>query len=263
MKSAAFDYVPARDLAGAVVLLDAQTRPFLGGQSLAPMMNLRLARPARLVDLKPLGMLAMQADATTLHLGSGLTHAAIEDSGQRDVTQGLLPHVARGIAYRGVRNRGTLGGSLAHADPAADWLTVMVLLGATILTSTRAIAAENFCLGAYATVLAPDEIITGVDVPRLSADARWGYQKINRKTGAFADALGAAVLDGALARVVVGAIDTAPMLLRETSAALAAGGLESALAAARAECEACLGHLDPPGRALRGVAVIRALERLR
>jgi carbon-monoxide dehydrogenase medium subunit len=263
MKSAAFDYLRAETLAAAVALLDSETRPFLGGQSLAPTMNLRLARPARLVDLKPLGLTAMQADATTLHLGAGLTHAAIEDSGPGDASQGLLPHVARGIAYRGVRNRGTLGGSLAHADPAADWLTVMVLLGATIFTSSRAIAAENFCLGAYATALAPNEIITGVDVPRLSGTARWGYQKINRKTGAFADALGAAVLDGALARVVVGAIDTAPMLLPETTQALRERGAAAAIEGVAAEFETRLTHLDPPGRALRAVAVTRALEALR
>ena len=263
MKSAAFQYLRADTIAEAIALLDEETRPFLGGQSLAPTMNLRLARPARLLDLKALGLRAVEADGQRFHLGAGITHAAIEDGGFEDFSAGLLPDVARGIAYRGVRNRGTLGGSLAHADPAADWLTMLMLLGGTVRTNARAIAAQDFCLGAYATALAPNEILTGCDFPRLSAQARWGWKKINRKTGAFADALGAAVLDGALARVAVGAIDAAPMLLPETSAALAAGGPDAALARARDECEGLLTHLDPPARALRAVAVTRALEALR
>lgn len=263
MKSAAFDYLRAETLAEAVALLDSETRPFLGGQSLSPMMNLRLARPARLLDLKPLRLRDVAADAQHFHLGAGHTHAAIEDGVFEDFSGGLLPHVARGIAYRGVRNRGTLGGSLAHADPAADWLTVLVLLGGTVRTNARAIAAEDFCTGAYATALGTNEILTGVDFPRLSAAARWGFRKINRKTGAFADALGGAVLDGGLARVVAGAIEAPPMLLPETSAALRDRGVDAAIDAARVECEALLPHLDADGRRLRAVAVTRALEALR
>ncbi len=263
MKSAAFEYLRADTLADAVALLNGDTRPFLGGQSLSPMMNLRLARPARLLDLKPLGLRDVAADSTGFHIGAGHTHAAIEDGVVEDFSAGLLPHVARGIAYRGVRNRGTLGGSLAHADPAADWLTVLVLLGGTVRTNARAIAAGDYCTGAYTTALAPDEILTGVDFPRLSANARWGWQKINRKTGAFADALGAAVLDGGLARVVVGAIEAPPMLLPEASQALRDQGVDAAIAAARAECETLLAHLDADGRRLRAVAVTRALEALR
>lgn len=263
MKSAAFEYLRAATLAEAVALLDGETRPFLGGQSLSPMMNLRLARPARLLDLKPLGLRDVAADDQRFHIGAGHTHAAIEDVVFQDFSAGLLPHVARGIAYRGVRNRGTLGGALAHADPAADWLTVLLLLGGTVRTSARAIAAGDFCAGAYATALGTSEILTGVDFPRLSATARWGWQKINRKRGAFADALGGAALDGGLARVVVGAIEAPPLLLPDASAALRDRGVEAAIAAARAECETLLPHLDADGRRLRAVAVTRALERLR
>ena len=262
MKSAVFEYLRPGSLAEAVAMLDGDSRPFLGGQSLSPTMNLRLARPQRLVDLKAIGLRDFAADTTSFHLGAGHTHAAIEDGAVADMTAGLLPHVARGIAYRGVRNRGCFGGSLAHADPAADWLTVLLLLGGTVRTDTRAIAAENFCTGAYATALAPDEILTGCDLPRLSAAARWGWCKINRKTGAFADALGGVVLDGGLSRVVVGAIDAAPMLLPATSMALRDRGVDAAIAAAPAECEAALPHLDAAGRRLRAVAVTRALEML-
>lgn len=260
MKSAAFEYLRPGSLAEAVAMLDGDSRPFLGGQSLSPPMNLRLARPRRLVDLKAVGLRDFAADTGHVHLGAGHTHAAIEDGVMEDMTMGLLPHVASGIAYRGVRNRGCLGGSLAHADPAADWLTVLMLLGGTVRTNARGIAAGDFCTGAYSTALAADEILTGCDLPRLSARARWGWCKINRKTGAFADALGGAVLDGDLCRVVVGAIDAAPMLLPDTTAALRDRGALAAIATARDECEALLPHLDADGRRLRAVAVTRALE---
>ncbi len=263
MKSAAFEYLRPATLAEAVSMLDGETRPFLGGQSLSPTMNLRLARPQRLVDLKALGLRDFAANSKSFHLGAGYTHAAIEDRLVEDMTAGLLPHIAGGIAYRGVRNRGCFGGSLAHADPAADWLTTLLLLGGTVRTNTRTIAAADFCTGAYSPVLAPAESLLGCDQPRLSVQAQWGWCKINRKTGAFADALGGAVLDGALSRVVVGAVEAAPVLLTETSAALRDHGVDAAIEAARAECDRLLPQLDIPGRRLRAVAVTRALEALR
>ncbi|WP_431282848.1 FAD binding domain-containing protein [Humitalea sp. 24SJ18S-53] len=266
MKAASFDYHRGTSLADVVASLvaDPDARPFLGGQSLSPTMNLRLARPARLIDLKPIGLRDFAADESRFHLGAGHTHAAIEDGLVQDMTRGLLPHVAAGIAYRGVRNRGTFGGSLAHADPAADWLTVLMLLNGSVHamgpSGARAIAAADFVTGAYATALAGNEILTGCDLPRLSETARWGWCKVNRKTGAFADALGGAVLDGALCRVAVGAIDAAPMLLLETSTALRAGGVPAAVDVAPVECARLLTHLDADGRALRGAAVVRALQ---
>lgn len=263
MKAAAFGYLRPGSLAEAVAMLDEDTRPFLGGQSLSPTMNLRLARPARLVDLKPLGLRDFAADGSRFLLGAGHTHAAIEDGLIEDMSAGLLPHIARGIAYRGVRNRGCLGGSLAHADPAADWLTALMLLGGAVRTNARGIGAADFCTGAYASALAADEILTGCELPRLSAKARWGWCKINRKTGAFADALGGAVLDGGLCRVVVGAIEAAPMLLPRTTAMLKGNGAEAAIQVARDECDALLPQLDTDGRRLRAVAVTRALEALR
>ena len=113
---------------------DPDARLLAGGQSLGPMLNLRLARPTRLIDIKRTpGLRALEADPRRLRLGACWTHAEIEDGTIEDPTNGLLPHVARGIAYRAVRNRGTIGGSLAHADPAADWLTTLAALGAAII----------------------------------------------------------------------------------------------------------------------------------
>ena len=127
MKAAAFAYVRAQSVAHAVELLAADpdnTRVLAGGQSLGPMLNLRLARPATLMDIKRVASLrSLEADDRMMRIGACWTHAEIEDGVVEDPTRGLLPSVARGIAYRAVRNRGTIGGSLAHADPAADWVS--------------------------------------------------------------------------------------------------------------------------------------------
>jgi carbon-monoxide dehydrogenase medium subunit len=134
--------------------------------------------------------------------------------------------VAANIAYRAVRNRGTLGGSLAHADPAADWVAVMCLLDAPIHLlgpeGERSIKASAFFTGPFTTALAGGEIITAVDVPRFSAEARWSYRKVCRKPGEFADAIGAVWVDPSrgIARAVMGAMSAMPYVI-EGAAALA------------------------------------------
>jgi carbon-monoxide dehydrogenase medium subunit len=272
VKPAAFDYVRAGSVAEAVALLAeaaGAARVLAGGQSLGPMLNLRLARPARLVDVKrAAGLRALAADEATFSLGAGWTHAEIEDGAVEDPAQGLLRHVARGIAYRAVRNRGTIGGSLAHADPAADWVSTVTALGGAIVAEgprgVRRIAAETFFLGAFATALAEDEVLTAIELPRLSGQARWGYHKLCRKTGEFARAIGVAVLDPArgLARVLMGAVEAAPILLPDTAARLRAGGVPAALAVLEAEVAARLAHLPAAGYGPRAACVRRALLQL-
>ncbi|WP_149537321.1 FAD binding domain-containing protein [Siccirubricoccus phaeus] len=271
MKSAAFEHLRAASIGEAAALLaEGETRLLAGGQSLGPMLNLRLARPRRLVDVKRIPALrALAADARMLRLGAGWTHAEIEDGVVEDSTRGLLRHVAHGIAYRAVRNRGTIGGSLAHADPAADWLATLVGLGATVTIEGRAgeqrrLAVEKFCHGAFATDLAEDEVLEAVELPRLSPQARWGYHKICRKTGEFAKAIGIAVLDPGrgLARIVAGAVDGPPVLLPESSAALLASGAAAAGAALPEEVALRLAHLPAAEQALRLVALRRALAGL-
>ncbi|MBS0559002.1 MAG: FAD binding domain-containing protein [Proteobacteria bacterium] len=273
MKPAAFDYVRAGSVAEAAALLAEgapDARLLAGGQSLGPMLNLRLARPARLIDLKrAAGLRDVMADETTLRIGAGWTHAEIEDGAVEDPARGMLRHVARGIAYRAVRNRGTLGGSLAHADPAADWVAVMAALGAAIVAqraggAERRIAAEGFVRGAFATALAPGEVLAAVEIPRLSPKARWGYHKVCRKTGEFAKAIGVAMLDPArgMSRVLAGAVEAAPVLLPHTAARLAEAGPDAAAAIVAEETGAALPHLSPAERALRAVAVRRALAQL-
>jgi len=132
-----------------------------------------------------------------------------------DATSGFLQRVAQRIAYRAVRNRGTLGGSLAHADPAADWVTALATADARVITSgERALAVAGFVLGAFTTQLDADEIIVAIEVPRATRATRWGYHKICRKAGEFAQAVAGVRHDRERGlRAVVGATDGPPIVL--------------------------------------------------
>lgn len=270
MKAAAFDYVQARSISEAVALLAAgDARVLAGGQSLGPMLNLRLARPGRLVDVKrAAGLRDVAADDAVVSLGAGWTHAEIEDGAVEDPTQGLLRQVAQGIAYRAVRNRGTLGGSLAHADPAADWVSTIVALDGAVVAEgpggRRRIAAEGFIRGAFATALAADEVLVAVEVPRLGPGARWGYHKLCRKTGEFAKAIGVAVLDPrtGFARVLAGAVEGPPVLLADAAACLRDRGALAACEGLDGEVARRLPHLALQEQALRVTVVRRALQQV-
>ena len=233
MKAAAFDYHRADSAAQAVQLLGAaggMAKVCGGSQSLGPMLNLRLAQTEALVDvsrIEDLKAFTLQPDA--LRVGAAVTHARIEDGELPDVTLGLLSHVASGIAYRAVRNRGTLGGSLAHADPAADWVTTMSLLDAGIVIvgvdGERTVPAHAFFLGPFTTALQDDDVIVAVEVPRFGAGARWAYRKLCRKPGEFADAIAAGWIDPArgIARVALGALDGMPHVVTGDAAVQALG----------------------------------------
>jgi carbon-monoxide dehydrogenase medium subunit len=215
MKPAAFEYQRMASVTEALAEMRdpaLPAKPIAGGQSLGPMLNLRLARPARLVDISGVEELCRIEDCGAfVRLGAGVTHARIEDEAGAFGGVEPLSRAARGIAYRAVRNRGTIGGSLAHADPAADWPLVLATLGATIVVrgerGTRRIDAAAFMLGSYVTQLAEDELLTAVEVPKLSAGARWAYRKFCRKAGEFAQAAAAVLLDPErrVARVFIGA----------------------------------------------------------
>ena len=127
MKPAAFEYERAYTVDEALVLLSQSTdaRLLAGGQTLGPMLNLRLVQPQLLVDITRIkALVRSEINANTVTLGACVSHAAIEDARMSDATHGYLPRVASGIAYRAVRNRGTIGGSLANADPTADSLLI-------------------------------------------------------------------------------------------------------------------------------------------
>lgn len=271
MKPVAFDYHKARDVGEALAVLgahDGEARLVAGGCSLGPMLNLRLARPKVLVDLRAVEELRQLTRAPDrLTIGACWTHAEIEDGVVPDVTRGFMRKVASGIAYRPVRNRGTIGGSLAHADPSADWVTAMAALDAGIRiggkNGTRRESALSFMTGAYATALQAEELVIGVDVPVLSERAHWAYHKVARKTGEFAMAIGAVVLDVErdYARVVCGAVEAAPLLLPRASEALRESPAAAARAAA-AEIDALLPAHDAIFKQHHTVAVERALAEL-
>jgi aerobic carbon-monoxide dehydrogenase medium subunit len=181
----------------------------------------------------------------------------------------MLVEVAAGIAYRAVRNRGTIGGSLAHADPAADWPLALAALDATVLVRGRAgerrVPADRFMTAAFTTVLAADEIVATVSVPKRSAAARFGYFKFCRKTGEFPEASAAALLDPErrVARLYVGALAGAPQPLPALAAALAARGREAATPEAiGAALAAAAPGLDAVARRMHAGTVLRAIGRL-
>jgi aerobic carbon-monoxide dehydrogenase medium subunit len=227
MKAAPFAYERPADLKSALGLLsqnDRTVKIIAGGQSLGPMLNLRLVQPDLLIDISGLSELKQASCADgELVLGACITHSDIEDDRVPDVTRGAMQRVAGAIAYRAVRNRGTIGGSLSHADPAADWVSVLAALGATVslrsLAGSRRVAVEAFITGALQSALRYDEIVEAIHIPAMPRSARWGYFKSCRKTGEFAHAIGAVLIDPerATARAVIGALDGAPIVLTEAA----------------------------------------------
>lgn len=248
MKAVAFCYHAPGSLPEALSRLGAGTdvsKAMGGGQSLGPMLNLRLTRPDTVVDVSALRELRdVTATADGIRIGACVTHAQIEDGVFEPLRGTMLQAVAGGIAYRAIRNRGTVGGSLAHADPAADWVVAMTALGAHIeiasAAGTREVPMASFMLGAYTTVLADGELIAAVRVPPKTAHSRWGYHKLCRKTGEFAEASCAAYFDASrrFARIVLGALDGPPMVLPGLTRAVAAQGMAALTADAVAEAVA-------------------------
>jgi carbon-monoxide dehydrogenase medium subunit len=227
MKAASFEFVRARSVSEATQLLaqaGTDARVIAGGQSLGPMLNLRLARPRLVIDITGIRELShIEGADDCVTLGACVTTANIEDGKLPGRGLASLPEVAMRIGYRAVRNRGTVGGSLCHADPAADWVTVLCALGAQCtvagVNGTRCVAADQFVTGAYATVLAPSEILQAISLPRLPPRGRLGYCKICRKAGEFALAMAAVMHDperGQL-RMVVGATQGAPIIMHNGS----------------------------------------------
>jgi carbon-monoxide dehydrogenase medium subunit len=226
MKPARFAMERPRDLAAALAMIadaDGMTKIIAGGQSLGPMLNLRLVEPDRVVDISGVPELRrIEREDGALVIGACVTHADIEDGRVPDVANGMMARVAAGIAYRAVRNRGTIGGSLAHADPAADWISALSALGAEVEIASRArnsrrIAIGEFVMGALDVALAADELLTAVRVPALPPSARWGYVKHCRKVGEFAEAIGAVVIDPETGRgrAVIGAVEAAPVVIED------------------------------------------------
>jgi aerobic carbon-monoxide dehydrogenase medium subunit len=227
MKAAPFAYERPSNLKAAVALMaetSGAAKIMAGGQSLGPMLNLRLVQPDMIIDITGLAELKQaDRDGGELVIGACVTHGDIEDGRVPDVTRQAMQRVAGGIAYRAVRNRGTIGGSLSHADPAADWVSALPALGAKVRlrghSGYRDIAVEDFTIGALESALQANELVESVRIPTMRASAHWAYVKACRKPGEFAHAIAAVLIDpeAATARVVLGAIEAPPVVLRDAS----------------------------------------------
>ncbi len=269
MKPVAFEYERPGELASAIKLLaesGGTGKVMAGAQSLGPMLNLRLAQPRLVIDVRGVPELLEVSDTgEAVFFGSCVTHSAIEDGRVPDPSRGLMREVAANIAYRAVRNRGTIGGSLCHADPSADWPNVLPVLGAIAVIASeggrREVPVEQFMTGAFSTVLEDDEVLLGVRVPKLSSTARWGHYKFCRKPGEFAEAMAAIVVDRErnVCRAVIGATDGVPHVIDDAGFLADAFDADRALATIEA---AGIGD-DPYERQIHYAALKRASLSLR
>ncbi len=209
---------------------DHDAKVIAGGQSLVPAMNFRLARPAHLVDINGIADLDyLRESDRTLCFGALKRHCAFELPVTADPLGALLADVCAYIAHWPIRFRGTFAGSLSHADPAAEWCLVAQTLGAEMVAvgprGERVIPAESFFKASFVTDLQPTELLKEVRLPRLDADATFGFSEFSRRAGDFALAMTLSVLwlkDGKIAdaRVGVGAACSVPVRVGACEASL-------------------------------------------
>lgn len=271
MKPAPFTYHRATSIDDAVAALsdaDIMSRPLAGGQSLVPMLNLRLAPVDKLIDLSRIDSLRrVEEGKTHVRYGALTTHSAFEDRRVPDVTNGLMSFVGTQIAYRAVRTRGTIGGAIALADPAADWLTTVIAVDADIAVvgpgGRRIVSGTDFATGPYMTALEHAEIIEAIVVPRRPTGERWGHYKVARKTGEYAESMAIALIDRdrSKVRLVVGAADGVPLVLAEAAREIGNGKVgDGLLPVIRAELAASGRDFSPAKLMLHSTVALRAVR---
>ena len=201
MIPAAFDYEVAESVEHALDLLagDADAKLLAGGHSLVPALKLRVARPSKLVDIGRLGDLAYVRDAgDQIAIGALTRHVTVHRDPLLREHCGIVSTTAGGIGDPQVRHRGTIGGSLAHGDPASDLPAVMLALGAELVVvgkaGERTVPASDFFTGVFETAVGPDELLTEIRVPKLGAGAGWSYLKLHRRAQDWATVGVAAVV---------------------------------------------------------------------
>lgn len=202
MRPAKFEYFAPDSLAEAARLLtesDGTGRILAGGQSLMPAMNLRLARPSRVIDLRKVPALdGIVIETDRVRIGAKVTHAALIVSAPLQTLIPLIAMAGRHIAHSTVREHGTMGGSLALADPASEWPTVLTLLGGRVralsVRGERWIDARSFFVSLYTTELAADEILVEIEIPLPRPGTRFAFKEFARQRGAFAIAMAAVAL---------------------------------------------------------------------
>jgi aerobic carbon-monoxide dehydrogenase medium subunit len=238
MIPAPFDYVAAESPAHALDLLGSlgeDAKLLAGGHSLLPMMKLRLAAPAVLIDIGRLaGLIGIRADGDEIVIGAATPHATVASSDLVRSGAPLLAHSAAQVGDPQIRHRGTIGGSLAHADPAADLPMALLALGGSVDVlgqgGTRNVLADDFFAGFFETSMEPGELISAVRVPR-NPDAAWGYQKFVRRANDWA-IVGVAAVDG---RIALANMGPTPLRARAAEQALAEGASAAEAAELAAE----------------------------
>lgn len=241
MKAPPFDYQRPTSLAEVFVLLQQHgdaARLIAGGQTLLATLNMRLSEPGVLVDLAQVpGLRGISLQQGHVRIGAMTTHADIEDSPLLAKHLPLLTAAAPHVAHRAIRNRGTLGGSLAFADPAAEWPACAVALDATLVmqgpAGQRRVRAEEFFLELYKTAMAPDEVLVACEFPLPSANARHHFDELARRHGDYAIvglAACAQLSNGVLGqlRLVFLGTGNIPMLARQAAHALEGTRAEAA-----------------------------------
>jgi carbon-monoxide dehydrogenase medium subunit len=281
MKPAAFEYFAPRSIEEATALLaghGGDARVLAGGQSLVPAMNFRLARPAVLIDINRIdGLAGVREEGDALAVGALTRHVVFE----KPVTSGplakLLPTIADNIAHLPIRMRGTFGGSIAHADPAAEWCALAVALDAGIIVrskdGSRTVPAGAWFRSIFTTDIRDGEMVTEIRLPRLGDDWRCGFVEFNRRAGDFAivSAVAAIRVEGGVireARLALGGVVDKPVRASEAEVLLV--GQAPGDAAFRAAAEAARAAFEPFGdihadaeykSELVAVMARRALER--
>jgi carbon-monoxide dehydrogenase medium subunit len=266
MIPASFDYQVADSAPHALSLLaehGEDAKLLAGGHSLLPMMKLRLAQPAVLIDIARLSELSgIRAEGSELVIGATTRHADIAGSDLVKAEVPLLAYAAAQVGDPQIRHRGTIGGSLAHADPSADLPMTLVALGGSIEitgpSGVRTVPANEFFVGFFESVLEPGELLTAVRVPR-GGDVPWGYQKFVRRANDWA-IVGVAAYDG---RVALASMGTTPLRAHAVEEALRSGApvAEAASHAAEGTSAGSDFHADKSYREhLARVLTRRALE---
>ncbi|HET7806301.1 MAG TPA: xanthine dehydrogenase family protein subunit M [Pseudolabrys sp.] len=279
MKPAAFEYVVANSIEQAVAALaqaGGEAKILAGGQSLVPMLNFRLLRPAILVDINRIPGLAFIEDAgNAVKIGALTRHYQIETSPVIAKHFPVLSCAMTHVAHLAIRNRGTIGGSLSHADPAAELPMMALLLGARLHVVSgrgrRTVEAQDFFRDALSVDLAEDELLTEIYLPKLPPQTGWGFEEVARRAGDFALAAVAATVTlsgGAVqeARIALTGVGPTPVRVNEAEALLAGQRLEAKLMArvieavrAAIEPETDLHASSDYRRQLAGALVRRAL----
>jgi carbon-monoxide dehydrogenase medium subunit len=251
-----FDYHAPRSVGEAIGLLGSlgpDAKLLAGGHSLLPMMKLRFAAPSALIDLNKIAELrGVSEDGDTLVIGAMTVENQLIASAVLQARAPLLAEAARQIADPQVRNRGTIGGDIAHGDPGNDHPAIVIALDATLVLQgpdgTRSVAADQFFLGTYMTAMAENEILTQIRVPAFKPGTGYAYEKLKRKTGDWATAAAAVVLrldGGVVSHIRIALTNVAPTALRATAAEAALLGQPLSEASIAAATAAAMAICDP------------------